>query len=385
MQLRDISEVTVSGRNPYPFINAVRESPIPCYEQYCTGEVFRCRVRTADLAAFRALAGEFGLQLESRRPRSVQRTLRGYRLRFGILAGMLVACCLILWQSNTVETIELQGNTTVSSASLMGVLNSEGIGVGTWIPGIDMKRCELQICRTVPGIAWCGIRHTGSRLLVEIYEETPHIPMHHSRAPCNIVAAENAQITSVKVYDGYLKRLPGSGVAKGDLIVSGTFEDALGRTTFHHAYAEITGIYTKEAELTVYRESVAAEPTGRSSQRRRLKLFGMQIPLSFVAENYTTSRTSTREVPVSFLQWRLPVSIITETETELAETVTTRTPEELQLALQSEIVRYEQNILSDITILDHSYSFEETEDALTCHLCYTVEGEIGKEVEFFVK
>ena len=384
MQFRDISEITVSGRNPYPFINAVRESPIPCYEQHCTGEIFHCRIRTSDLPDLREIADAYGVQVESRRPRSVQRFFWRYRLRFGLLLGMLAACCLIFWQSNVVETIELQGNTTVSADSLRNVLAGEGVQIGTWIPGIDMKRCELTIRRTIPGIAWCGIRHTGSRLVVEIYEETPHIPMHHSRAPCNIVAREDAQITDVTVYDGYLKRLPGSGVAKGDLIVSGTFEDAFGRTTFHHAYAKITGIYTKEAELTVYRDTVSREPPGRISQRRILKLFGMQIPLTFGAPAYEASRKTVSEVPVYFLGWRLPVSMRTETETELSETTLTRSAEELQLALQSEIVRYEQHILDDVTILDRRLEYTKTEDALTCRMRYQVEGEIGEEREFFV-
>ena len=385
MQFRDISEITVSGRNPYPFINAVRESPIPCFEQYCSGEVFHCRVRTSDLADLREMAAKYGVQVESRRPRSLQRWVLRYRLRFGILIGMITVCCMILWQSNTVEHIEIQGNATISGSTLINVLSSEGVTIGSWIPGIDMKHCEGQICRTVPDVAWCGIRHTGSRLIVEIYEETPHIAMHHSRAPCNIVAAENAQITKVTVYDGYLKRLPGSGVAKGDLIVSGTFEDAFGRTTFHHAYAEITGIYTKEAELTAYRETVSTVPTGRRSQQHILKLFGMQIPLTIFAESYPISRSSVNEIPLFFLQWRLPVSLITVTETELSETCLTRSHQELQLALQSELVRYEKNLLDDVTILDRSITYEENADALTCRIRYTVEGEIGKEVEFFVK
>ncbi|MBR3629676.1 MAG: sporulation protein YqfD [Oscillospiraceae bacterium] len=385
MQLRDISEITCSGGNPYPFINAVRESPIPCYEQHCTGDVFHCRVRTSDLAALRELAGHFGLQIECRRPRSLQRTALRYRLRFGMLLGIIAAFLLILWQSNTVETIELQGNAAISDSTLYNVLTREGVGIGTWIPGIDMKRCELSICQTIPGIAWCGIRHTGSRLVVEIYEETPHIAMHHSRSPCNIVAAENAQITEVKVYDGYLRRLPGSGVAKGDLIVSGTFEDAFGRTTFHHAYADITGIYTKEAELTVYRETVRSVPTGRINRKQILKLFGIKVPLSFPAESFPAARQSSSEVPLSFLRWRLPVSLITVTQTELAESTQTRSPEELQLALQSEIVRYEQNVLDDVTILDRELTFAETEDSLTCQMVYRVEGEIGEEAAFFVK
>lgn len=385
MQLFDLCEVTVSGRNPYPFINAVRASPLPCCEQHCIGEVFHCRIRTSDLAAFQELAAKYGLQTELRRNRSVQRWLRRYRLRFGILIGLLASACLIFWQSNTVEHIELQGNRRVSGTTILNILSDEGVDIGTWIPGIDMGHCELTIRRNIPGIAWCGIRHTGSRLIVEIAEETPHIPMLHSRTPCNIIAAQDAQITDVQVYCGYLQRLPGSGVAKGDLIVSGVFEDAFGRTTFHHAYAAITGIYTKEAELTAYREEFSAVPTGQSICRRSLRLFGLRIPLQFSRPNFTASRTRTTETPLSFLQWTLPVSLISVTEEELSETAVTRTPEELRLALQSEIVRYEQNILTDVTILDREMEFEETDDALTCHIRYTVEGEIGEESDFFVQ
>lgn len=385
MQLRDLCEIHTAGGNPYPFINAVRQSSVICMAQHCEGGAFCCTIRQSDLPLLQEIAGRCGMELICRRPRSVQGFLRRYRLRWGLVIGFVAAAALILWQSNVVATVEVQGNTTVSTKAILTVLAREGLTRGAWIPGVDMGHCEHEVRMSLPGIAWCGIRHTGNRLVVEVAEETPCVPMLQSRSPCNIVAAENAQITGIRVQHGELMRMMGDGVAKGDLLVSGIYEDQRGFATFHHAMAEITGIYTKEAELTCYFEQVQTHPTGERRTEHTLCFCGMELPLQLYTKAFASERRTESETPLCFLGLRLPVSLRTATIEALDSTVTHLTPEEAQLSLQSDIVRYEQNLLTDVTILDRQMTFTQSEDCLTCHLIYTVEGEIGKEADFMVQ
>lgn len=385
MQLRDLCELRASGRDLYRFINALRQSQVICMGQHCQKGSLCCTIRQSDLAAVQTLADRCGMTLTVRRHRSVQRWLRRYRLRFGLAIGAVIAAALILWQSNVIVSVEVQGNATISDAAILNVLAGEGIRRGRWIPGIDMGHCEYVVRRDLPGIAWCGIRHTGSRLVVEVAEETPAIPLRKTRSPCNIVAAENAQITGIQVLHGELVRMLGDGVAKGDLIVSGVFEDATGIVTYHHAIAEITGIYTKETTLTCDFDTEQSVPTGRERRERTLLLFGMELPLHLPGEAYASASRTCSEEPLRFLGLTLPVGLRTETIRELDTTVLHRTPEEAQLVLQSEAVRYEQNFLTDVTVLDRQMTFFQSDTGMTCHLAFTVEGEIGTEAEFTVK
>lgn len=385
MKIREYCDVSAKGRNPYPFINAIRQSDILCSEQYCSGEEFRCRILRSDIAALQGLAAQFRMELEFRERRSLFGFLRKYRLRFGLLAGLLIGTCLIFYQSNVVETIEIQGNQTVYESVILSVLEQEGLEQGVWIPDIDISHCEQAVRAVLPEVAWCGIRLRGSHIIVQVTEVTPQTPMLNERTPCNIVSLYDAQITGVKIYNGHLQRLIGDGVAAGDMIVSGVFENKFGVTTYHHAIASVTGIYTREAELTEYFEVTETNSTGRTFQQKWLRIFGLRIPLTLGKPDYADYTESEREAPLSMLSYPLPCGIIQRITTEREVQTFTRNEEETMLALNAAIVRYEKNLLSDVTILDRTIDYTATEEAITCRIRYQVEGEIGTESDIFVK
>lgn len=385
MKFREYCDISAKGRNPYPFINAIRQSSIACGEQHCQGEVFYCKILRSDVNAFRELAADYRMEVEVQQNRSIMSKLLKYKLRFGLVAGLLIGAGLIIYQSNVVETIEIQGNNAVYESVILSVLEREGIEKGVWIADIDMVHCERAVRACIPEIAWCGIRHTGNRLVVQVTEITPQTPALLERAPCNIIALYDAQITEVTVYNGHLQRLIGDGVAKGDMIVSGVFADKYGMTTFHHAIAEITGIYTREVELTEYFEVSETIPTGNEVRQRWFRIFGLKIPLTIARPHFSEFTESERETPFYLSTHKLPCGIVQKVTTEQQTTTTFRSEEETELVLNAAIVRYEKNILSEVTILDRSLEYIRTEDGITCRIRYQVEGEIGIESDIFVK
>ncbi len=385
LTLHDFTDARAEGRQLYAFINAVRHSDIACAEQHCKGEAFLCRIRTADMADFRALAEGFGISVSFRERPSLRQKLRRYRLRMGLLAGALLGGLVVFYFSNTVSVIEVQGTETVSEALVLRILEEEGVGEGSWIADIPFTHCERRIRAAVPGVAWVGIRHTGSRLVVEIHESTPKPEMVYSNRPSNIVSMYDAQITGVRVYGGHLVRLMGDGVAAGELLVSGVFADEKGHITYHHSHAEITGIYTREAELTEYFTVTSTEPTGRSQQRQFLELFSLRIPLTPGRLGFPEYLVTESDVPFSLLGHELPLGIVQEHFAETRTETLARTEDETRLALHAAIVRYEKNFLADVTILDRNITYSATESGLTAHLSYTVEGPIGTQSPLFAK
>ncbi len=384
MKLQDLTEVRAEGRQLYPFINAVRRSEMICLAQYCRGEEFRCKIRSADRKEFEALAESYHLTIHAAPCPSLSRKLHRFQRRIGISIGAILCGILVFVCSNLVAVIELQDIGTVSEQLILQILEEEGVQEGVWIPGIDFSHCERRIRMTVPGVAWVGIRRTGNRLVVEISESTPKPEMLYSRQACNVVARYDAQITDVRVYSGHLTRLIGDGVAQGELLVSGVFEDEKGHITYHHAMASITGIYTQEIELTEYFTVTQRVLTGRQQQKRYLQLFGMRIPLQFGSTSFSDYLACESSTPYSFLSRDLPVSLVRESFLERETQTITRSEEETQLALNAAIVRYEKNFLSDVTILDRQIETTCTEEGITCHLIYTVEGEIGMQSDLFV-
>ena len=383
--LRDYCNISISGGNPYPIVNAVRQSPIACAEQCIHGDSFTCRIHRRDLPALRELAEQFHMTIDVKRPHSVEGHLLRYRLRIGIPVGLLLGLLLILWQSNTVETIEIQGNVLTPESAIVAQLADAGVSRGTWIPGMDVYAVETHIRSNLSELAWVSIRHTGSRLVVEVSEITKPPEMLHERTPCNIVSARDAQITSVRVYSGQLMHLVGDGVTKGELLVSGMLLDETGHTSWRHAYASIIGIYEHQAELKEAFREEKRIPTGQVTRQKWLRIFGLRIPLTWKRPDYAQAEIAESETPVYLFHAALPVSVMMRTSAEISTEITTRSLPELRTAMHDSIRRYEANMLSDVTILDRSEEISESPEGLTCTLHYRVEGEIGEERDFYIK
>ena len=384
MHWRDTCDIRVTGRGMYRFVNALRRSPAICMEQHCTGEVFHGRILRRDESAVRALALTYKMELTVTPRRSIVGKFKRFRLRFGIPVGILLGICMIFYQSNVVETIEIQGAVKTDPQTILAILNEEGVARGTWIGGIDMLHCEYRIRTSLPNVAWTGIRHTGNRLVVEIAEERDKVETVHERTPSNIIAKYDAQITGIQVHAGQLCRILGDGVAKGELLVSGVRTNEEGRTTFHHSLAKITGIYTREAELTCYLTQTAMHPTGNTCTRRFLRIFGLKLPLSPHKANFGASRCRTAEMPLQFLGWTLPCAVITETSEEVSEQTLTLTEEEARRSLNADILRFEKNLLRDVNILSREIHYQSYASCLTAHITYQVEGDIGEQSEIFL-
>ncbi len=383
--IRERLDITAKGGRLYPFINAIRRSDIICIHQHCKGEVFYCRIYRADLKKLQEIAENCGVSIKFTPSRTFFGMLRPYRLRLGFAIGGILCLGILFFYSNTVSTIEVRGNEQVSTGMILSVLSDEGVTPGKWITDIDFTGCERKLQLYVPQLAWAAIRHEGSRIVVEVHEATPKTEMLHERVPCNIVSMYDAQITDVRVYNGHLEHLIGDGVKKGELLVSGVLEDDKGGVFYHHAIASIKGIYQKETELSEYFSISETEKTGASRTKRYFRLFHIRIPLNLGIHSFKEYSEHTTDTSFCFLGHELPFGIVRQ---EFEETVThsvERSEEETRLALNSAIVRYEKNFLSDVEILDRKITYSGHDDGLSCHIVYTVEGEIGCTSDIFVK
>ncbi len=387
MQIREYCEIQAEGRNPYPFINAVRNSPAACGNQYCRKNAFCFRILKQDLPLIEELAVQHHMTLTVQTIPSLSGKIKKYRFRFGIPLGILLGAVLIFYYSNTVAVIEIQGAETVKESVILSLLEEEGVSQGAWMTDIDRNRCETLLRIQIPEVAWAGIRNTGNRLVVQITEETPPPSMTEERTPCNIISRYNAQITDVRIYSGQLVRLIGDGVSAGDVIVSGIIqEEDNPNIRFRHALGSITGIYTQQAELTEYFTSEQTSVTGRQITQKWFQLFNLKIPLTLRKPDFAEASVKEFYTPFCFLEHRLPAGIFRRVTSEKQTAVTERTEEQALLDLNADIVRYEKNFLSEnIEILDCQKEYVTDGQGITCRLTYTLKGEIGMTSEFFIR
>ncbi|MBQ8515707.1 MAG: sporulation protein YqfD [Ruminococcus sp.] len=383
--IRGQIRLTAQGGALYRFINALRENGITGRRQHCKGDRFYCTIRRGARKQAEALAEEHHVTLTMEEKRSIPEWLHRYRRRWGIPLGMLLGAALLVYTANVVMVIEIQGNETVTEEEILSVLEECSVKQGAFVGQIDFYRSELALRSAFEEFAWVGLRHTGNRIVVEVMETAPKPEMLEDRIPCHIVATKTAQITETTVQRGEMMHAIGDAVKAGEVLVSGIQTDEYGHVTFRHAMGRIIGIY--EEEVTFFCASQQQERifTGNSTEQRTLDLFSLKIPLAHEENPYSDYNLKTESTPLTLFGAELPIRLERERWLEYTTQERILSQEEMQLDLQAQKERYEENFLSECTIIQANTRYTEKETAMVLTVSYVLEGEIGMQKELFLK
>ncbi|MCM1023944.1 MAG: sporulation protein YqfD [Prevotella sp.] len=346
------------------------------------GDVYR-----ADFDTVRETAEKLGAQLSVHAKRGGVFTVRKYRRRTGLAVGLALAFALVMYLSNTVMTVEVYGNETVSDKQAETLLADQGIRIGAFIPSIDLREAERRIVSSSDRIVWIGLRSRGCIIQAEISEAAASPEIIPTSVPCNVVSSRDAQIVGINnVCMGMLVRMLHDGVKKGDLLISGTVEDGKGGVYYSHSMGEIIGRYS---EKEVFRQPFEDERFDylETVTRKKLYLFGLEIPL-YIGKNDFARYEYDEETEYARL-WniRFPVGIVREDYKPYEICPVTYSSEQARAILEDKIKQYERNFLEngDITVIDREVFFSEDSREAKAVVNYTLESDIGVTREIMAK
>ncbi|MCR5707645.1 MAG: sporulation protein YqfD [Ruminococcus sp.] len=385
LRTRRYVRINAQGKKLSKFINLLRDNGIGCRRQYCCGDMFHGDILRRDLEKMRIIADKNDITLKTAEYDSVSARIYRYRRRIGLLIGAVIAVAAAFYFSQVVVTIEINGNASVSDEIILSALAEMDIKAGTPIRRLDLRSCEQRLRLMIDEVAWAGIRHTGSRIVVQIREVTPIPDMVHDRTPCNIIADRDAIISSVRAEKGRTVHTVGDKVTKGTVLISGISETADGETPVCHAMGEIRGIYDETVRFSGAFSSEDILPTGKQYKKRSLELFSLDIPLTFGSEDFRRSTSSLSQHRLKLFGKELPIGIRCKTirETELSKH--TLSEDELSDKLMERVYLYEMNFLSDADIIDRKIEKEISPDTLTLCVTYRLDGIISEQRDLLIK
>ena len=385
-QIKGCVRINASGKNLYKFINALHDSDVDCFAQYCRNDVFYAEIYRRDLKEVQEIAENLNIELTSFEYDTISSTVIRHKKRFGIIAGIIFVTAISLYFSGIIMTIEIQGNSKVSDSTIITALEQLNIKQGTPIKDINFPYCENELRLMIDDVAWAGMHITGNRIVVEVTEIVEKPEMINDRIPCNVVSSQDAYITYTSIYDGQLMHKVGDYVPRGTMLINGVTKDETGHVNLHHAMGKIIGTYEETVTFEGSYKSRQYNPTGETFSQKTLKLFSFEIPVSFGKNKFTNFTTEENEKYLKVLGKTIPVGIVKNryTETELSET--TYTEEELSEKIMEKIYLYEKNFLDDdIKILERDIKTEKKEDSLEYIVTYKLEGDICEQKEILIK
>ncbi|MBD5159998.1 MAG: sporulation protein YqfD [Ruminococcus sp.] len=385
-QIKGCVRINASGKNLYKFINALHDSDVDCFGQYCRNDVFYAEIYRRDLKEVQEIAENLNIEMTSFEYDTISSTVIRHKKRFGIIAGIIFVTAISLYFSGIIMTIEIQGNSKVSDSTIITALEQLNIKQGTPIKDINFPYCENELRLMIDDVAWAGMHITGNRVVVEVTEIVEKPEMINDRIPCNVVSSQDAYITYTSIYDGQLMHKVGDYVPRGTMLINGVTKDETGHVNLHHAMGKITGTYEETVTFEGNYKIRQYNPTGETFSQKTLKLFSFEIPVSFGKNKFENFTTEENEKYLKVLGKTIPVGIVRNrfTETELSET--TYTEEELSAKIMEKIYLYEKNFLDDdIKILERDIKTEKKEESIEYIVTYKLEGDICEQKEILIK
>ncbi len=219
-----------------------------------------------------------------------------YRKRKWSLIGVVLLIVLLWYTSGHIMGITVIGNQRIDTQTITAHLKNCGITLGSPSGDIQPDEIRNQMMRELDDLAWIGINSNGSRLYIEVVERTVEEPRLPVDTPCHLTAAKDGEVLQVLARNGQTMVKPGSGVRKGDVLVSGLMDAGADLRTVH-AYGEVYAKVLYRADGDYSFSYDATEKTGKQTVRRTLRILNGSLPLFFGNANpYEESECHAEEV-----------------------------------------------------------------------------------------
>ena len=240
-----------------------------------------------------------------------------YNRRFGLIFGMFLLFLCVYTSSLFVWRIDIEGNQGVSKEEIISTLEKSGFSLGTFIPTIDYDDLHNKFLLNSEEISWISVNIKGNVATVLVKErlienEKP------SNTYTNVVAASDAQILTIQLYDGKKVISIGDIVKKGDLLISGVIDSQSQGTRYVHADGVIKGYVNKHISVKIPLNSTEKRYTGSSHTEKTLKIFSKSINFSPKYRNsyIIYDKIESRKKICIFGRIELPIEISTVTYSE---------------------------------------------------------------------
>lgn len=373
------------GRCPERFLNLTARRGISLWDAQPIAGGLSGRLSAADYRRIRPTARRAGVRLRITERHGLPFMLRRYRARKGLIVGAVLGIALTVFLSQFVWTIEVRGNETVSRSAMLEALRENGLYPGRFRGSLDVNEVRRKTLLDVEEAGWLSINLSGSSAVAELKEKIKKPEINTRSKPCNIKAKCDGVITRLNVHSGTTMVLKGSGVRRGDLLVSGVSETTQNTVRTVCSEAEIYADVFSKKELFIPKQADYYSVTENKAVRKRLRFFNFSLPLTFSPQTFSSTAYTTDSLCLTLNDTELPLGTLNETAYELEERKVTLSAAQAKAAAQNELALYECFCKGQSRIKDKTLSLTPCKDGWKCRADYTFNENIAVKVDFEVK
>lgn len=372
--------VSVRGANPERVLTLCGEQGIPCIRpQPVEDYTLRFVIYQRDREAVEKLVLHCGCVPTFGEPRGFPRFRKTLRPRRCALLLLAITTALVLLSSLFLWEIDVSGNETISTGRILRALDEIGFSEGKCWLGMKSEVLQSELLLKIPELAWVSFQIRGSRADVIVTEAIPAPEIRDPEQPVSLISDTDGVIVQMTVLNGQPQVKRGDYVAKGQTLISCTAEDLQGERRPLHAMGSVRARTYWELNAAVPLELQKKTPTGAGETRWALQIGKKRLNFyknSGISDGDcdTIYKIYDFAIPGVF---RLPVSLIRETQTESALSDHKPNTDVLAQTLHETLQR---RIGPDGEVLESHLTQSEQNGLLTVTLRAECEQEIGVEV-----
>ena len=311
------------GRSPERLLNLTAQRGVLLWNVRPSPQGLEGEMAARDYRRIRPLARKAAVRTTILKKSGFPFLAAAYCGRAGLAVGAALGAALLVFLSQFLWTIDVVGQEHVSEARLRTLLAESGVKTGALCRGVDAGQVKRDILLKVEDISWLSVNIVGCHANVEIKEKTRK-PENDGDTPCNLKAKEDGVITKITVGEGVTEVKKGSGVAKGDLLVSGVSAAREGTVRYLHAEGEIMADVISEKEFKLPKEDDYISLTENKAERRQLGFLIFRFPCTLSFRFFASAARTEEADWLTADKTALPLGFVTETLHELKTERVTR-------------------------------------------------------------
>lgn len=375
--------ITVEGIGGFQekFISGLISEDIQIYSITQQTAGFTAVVKPNCYLKMSRIARKNGVRLRVIKRKGLAFRLYPYRKRWGLVVGALCCCAVIVFLSQFVWRIDIEGNTRLSDAEISAVMEDNGLLPGCGVKSFDTKVCELSAMSQLKELSWISVEREGSRVYIKTAEisDPPEadIPIN---TPCNVISDYDGQLVYTEIYKGKLQTTVGSGVAKGQLLISGTVNDNGGRIVYVHADGLLKALCEQTEEFYLPFEQTRQIKTDEKYFSTYLMFGSYALPIPwehYTADDMSEFSYSEDTYKITVFGEETPYKYKRGVYTRLRSETVKYTAKDIMTQLKKQKKDFEENFLSDCKIISDEQEVKTDENGIKMIIKYKLERCIG--------
>ncbi len=306
-------------------------------------------------------------------------TIHKYRYRSGLLVGAVLMTALLIFLSGYVWDIDVIGNERLSTNVILETLEECGFHKGEKKGKFNITEIENKMMIKLPDLSRISINLDGSFAHVEVKERFMPPVAEDVSKPSNLVASMDGRILKMEIVKGKPIAIVGSGVAKGELLVAGFYNDKKENLILEHSSGKVTA----ECELgkTFKLSRIAHRQIGVEKRIfYSFEFFGKEMDLSFgKAPKGSEWQAHEKRSVLNILGLKFPVCIIEKKYERLIFEKTLLTGKEGKQRIKDEIEHFEKGELYEAQITKKRITWTSDEKFIFARVHYTIITDIAKQ------